>query len=268
MRRTRLGIVCLLWWLLASTSSAEGIPDRLQNVREPSGPLSWISESALREAMEATDAPEGSRLVAVDQLAYLEGGRLDWSLDPGEFEIAPDGSLICEPPPLTRPLTHYQGEQARDIRRLAEISRAIVSVRVVGSKSGVYNGRYAGELIEVEALSVLKEVEPGTVDYEGPAVPAPVGGFYLFDRYARMVIDGSAVCTGIKQVPEGEFYLFMLYTRPGSDFPLPLFGLDGSALVAADGTFYGTLLDPVRTAPQDELARQIADLENHIAAKP
>ena len=43
MRRSRLVVVMLLCGLLlaASASFAEGIPDRLQNVEDPSGPLAW-----------------------------------------------------------------------------------------------------------------------------------------------------------------------------------------------------------------------------------
>ena len=273
MRRSRLAVVVIpLCGLLlaASASFAEGIPDRLQNVEDPSGPLAWISGAALRQAMDAADAPKGSSLQSVDQLGYLEGGRLDWSLDPDEFEIAPDGTLICNPPPLTRPLTYYQGKQARNISELVELSKAIVSVRVVGSEQGLINGRYAGELIELEVLSVLKDIGAGAVDALGPAPPAPSdGGLYVFDYYARMIIDGRALCLGTRQVPRGDFILFLIQTRPSLTFPLPLFGLDGSALVAADGSFYGTLLDPHRPAPQDELARQLADFEKIIAeAKP
>ena len=267
MSRTQLasvlGILLLLG--LAAAGSAEGIPDQLQNVENPNGPPVWLSESALKQAMDKENQPEGSRLESVRErlLGYLVRGRLDWSLDPGEFEVAPDGTLICEPNSLTRRLKYYKDEVATDVAGLVKLSTAILSVRVVGSKPGFVHSR-AGELIEVEVLSVLKDIEPGAMDPLGPAPPAPVDGFYLWDWYARMVIDGRAVCLGTRQVPRGDFILFLRYTRSPSLASLPIFSLDGAALVAADGSSHGTLLDRYNSDPQ-ELARQ---LEQIFPGKP
>ncbi len=74
----------------------------------------------------------------------------------------------------------------------------------------------------------------------------------------RMVIDGRALCLGLRQVPHGgEFVLFMAHADPYPHFPLPLFSLDANALVATDGSFYGNLLDPVASDSQEEIARQL-----------
>ena len=276
MHRTRLAAVLggLLALGLAAAGSAAGIPDRLQNVENPSGPLIWISENELKRAIDdaAQDLPEGSRLQSVDHLlGHLEGGRLRWSLDWGEYQIAADGDVICE----GEDWTAYMGEKATDLESLVKLSRAIVSVRVVDSEPGVAYGT-AGELIEVEVLKVLKNpdapVDPPAVariDSAPPGgPPVPVDGFYLWDWYARMIIDGHALCLGTRQVPRGDFVLFLRNTWPDILSPLPIFGLDGSALVAADGSFYGTLLDRFRAAPQEEIARQLANLEQISAGKP
>ncbi len=267
----------VIFLAFASAGLAEGIPDRIQNMQDdPNVPLIWISEAELKRAMDAEDQPEGSRLRSVEHLfGYLEGGRLLGSLGWGEFKIAQDGTLICEPKPQS---VYMGGETASDIRSLVELSRAILSVRVVGSEQGAAYGT-GGELIEVEVLSVLKNVEPGgpgtelpTVVYidSGPHTGPPVSedGFYLFDVYARMVIDGRAYCLGTRQVPRGEFVLFFGDTWPEIRSALPLYGLHKAALVAVDGSFYGNLLARHLAVPQDELARQLANLEQIIAGKP
>ena len=260
----------------AAVGSAEGIPDRLHNVENPSGPLIWISENELKQAIDdaAEDLPEGSRLQSVRHLfSRLEGKGLRWSTK--NFEIAPGGTLICEP----QDWSIYMGERATDLESLVRLSRAIVSVRVVSSKQGSGYGT-GGELIEVEVLSVLKNVEPGAADTISPPVayhdtappggpPVPVDGFYLFDWYARMVIDGRALCLGTRQVPRGEFVLFFRDTKPDLRSPLPIFGLDGAALVAADGSSYGNFYNRYNGDPPDELAQQLANLEQIISgAKP
>ncbi|MCP3959879.1 MAG: hypothetical protein GY719_18700 [bacterium] len=260
MSRSRLNVAVLLCGLLAAVSTEAEIPDRLESVgtNRPHQPLAWLSEEALNLAMDAEDQPEGSRLQSVAHLFRLgEDDRLEWSLDPEDFEIAPDGTLICEP----KPLTHYWGEQATDIQALVELAKTIVSVRVLDSKPGFFASSYAGELLEVEVLEVLKYTEPGNLDAWGEMPAAPPDDFYLFDRYARMVIDGRAICLGTRQVPRGEFFLFMLTTRQHPFTPLPLYALDTSALIAADGSFYGYLLDRSKADSQEELARQLAGLE-------
>lgn len=271
---TRIRLAAMLGGLLAlgsaAVGAAEGIPDRLQNVDNPSSPPVWLSESALKQAMDAEDIPEGSRLESVRErlFGYLERGRFEWSLDPGEFEIAPDGTLICEPNNITRRLKYYHGELATDLESLVKLSEAILAVRVVDSKPG-FISKHAGELLEVEVLSVLKDVEPGTVDALGPAPPVPADGFYLWDWYARMVIDGRALCIGSQRIPRGDFVLFLRHTRPDPLSPLPIFSLDGAALVGADGFSYGTLFNRYRGNSPEELARQLGNLEKIISgAKP
>lgn len=263
MRRSRPAVAYLLWCLLATANSAAGIPDRIQNVEDPSGPLIWISEDELDRELDH-GKPIGSRLRSVEHLlGPLEGGSLRWTTM--KYQTAADGTLICEP----RDLIVGGSGTASDIRDLVELSRAILAVRVVGSKQGVGYGT-GGTLLEVEVLSVLENVEPGEPDTTLPTVPhhgsasgppVPVDDFYLFDRYARMVIDSQAYCLGTRQVPRGEFVLFFRDTWPDPRAPVPLLGLQGRALVAADGSFYGHLLDPYRAAPRDELARQMAQLE-------
>ena len=259
-RATAAWAVILL--AFASLGAAAGIPDRLESLGNPHVPLAWISEEALKLAMDAEDQPEGSRLQSVAHLfRHIEDGRLEWSLDRKDFEITPDGALICEP----KPLSYYWGDQATDIQGLVELSKAIVSVRVVDSKPGFFASSHAGELLEVEVLGVLKDVESGTLDAWGQMPAAPRDGFYLFDYYARMVIDGRAICLGTRQVPRGEFFLFLLTTRPQPFTPLPLFGLDAAALIAADGSSYGNLLDRSKANSQEEIARQLASIEQILS---
>ena len=233
----------------AGTSGfAAGVPDTLQKTEDPGGAPAWISEEALRAEMDARDQPVGSRLRSVGHLFdYWEG----LSLDLDEYasmktaKMAPDGTLAsCEP----QIISFYHDEKATDLERLYEMSTDVTSVRVVDSKPGFRFGQ-AGELLEVEVLSILKDT--------GTAV-VPQDGFFLFDRYARMVIDGKPLCLGDRQVPSGEFMLFQIHTDFPADSTLPTFFMDNSALVSADGAFYGALLD-VAADPM-ELAQQLSEL--------
>ena len=253
-------ITALAVILAASAGLAEGIPDQLHDMEDPSGHPIWLSESALRQAMDAEDAPAGERLESVGErlglFKYLPLGV--WALDPGEFERTPSGELICEP----RWVSYHQGPTATDIAGLVELSMAILLVKAVDSEPGFLNGR-AGELIKIEVLSVLKDTEPGTLDPIGLAPPAPRDGFYLWNFYARSVIEGRALCIGSRPLPRNEnLVLFLRDTRLPSS---PIFVLDGiGTVVSADGSFYGALLAQSVDNPSEEIARQMKGLEEII----
>lgn len=241
--------VFLLTVLLVSAGIplAAEIPDKLLKVEDPSGPPAWISEEALRAAMDAQKMPIGSRLKSVGYLFdYWQGLSSDLKnyANEKDFKIAPDGTLaFCEP----QIISYYNGERAKDLKRLLELSTDVTSVRVIDSKPGFRFGQ-AGELLEVEVLSILKDTGRTGV---------PRDGFFLFDRYARMVIDGKALCLGDRQVPRGEFLLFQIWTEsPEMLGGLPTFFMDNSALVSSDGTFYGALLD--EAVDPKELAQQLS----------
>ena len=248
----------LLTVLFVGTGSqglASGIPDILHKVEDPSGPPSWISEEALRAAMDARNQPVGSRLESVGHLFdYWQG--LEQYVTSRNFEIAPDGTLaFCEP----QIISYYYDEKATNLKQLLELSTDVTSVRVVDSKPGFLFGQ-AGELLEVEVLSILKDTGTAGV---------PRDGFFLFDRYARMVIDGKTFCVGDRQVSRGEFLLFQIWTElPPNAGGLPTFFLDNSALISKEGTSYGALLDTIDS--EDDLARQLATLSQllHSEAQP
>ena len=270
MYRKRLAAVlcCLLAVVVAVAGSGEGIPDRIENIDGPNLPPIWLSESALRQEMDAEDGPASSRLESAGErlFSFMPEGRLQWSLDSSEFEQAPDGILSCK----SLLVSYHEGPKATDIAGLVKLSMAILLVRVVDSETGFLTGR-AGELVEVEVLSVLKDTEPGTVDLGGPAPPAPLDGFYLWNWYARTVIDGRALCIGSRPLPHGEdLYLFLRSTRAASPTSSPIFTLDGiGTAIDADGHSYGALLDPSTGDTSDDIARQMANLEQIISrAKP
>ncbi|MCP3960162.1 MAG: hypothetical protein GY719_20140 [bacterium] len=287
----RAVVAVLLLGLLAVSTAAE-VPDRMENVgneyvsRNEYVPVAWLSEEALKRAMAEQNEPEGSRLQSVAHLFRDSGDQeveLSWSLGPNEFEIAPGGALICEP----KWLSYHCGDQATDIPGLVELSRTIALVRVVDSRQGFASGSYPGELLELEVVEVLEDVKPlarelienpppvapqidcgsnrdGKIDalhyaILGPA-PAIPDSFYMFDFYARMVIDGRAICLGIRQVPRGEFVLFLTITYPTLGSSESVFPLDSAALVAADGSYYGNLLDRSAADSPEELARQLEQL--------
>ena len=260
-RKIAVTITALAVILAASAGLAEGIPDQLHDMEDPSGHPIWLSESALRQAMDAEDAPAGERLESVGLFRFLIEGQLQWSLAPGEFERTPSGELICKP----RWVSYHHGPTATDIAGLVELSMAILLVRVADSEPGFLNG-VAGELLKIEVLSVLKDTEPGTLDPIGLAPPAPRDGFLLWNYYARSVIDGRALCIGSRPLPRNEdLVLFLRYTRLPSLTSPPFFDLDGIAtVVSGDGFFYGALLDQSVGNPSEEIARQMKGLEEII----
>lgn len=241
----------LLLTLLAGPASAVGIPDVLYRVEDPSGPPGWISKQKLDEEMNASRRPAGSRLEAVSDL-LMPRQRLPSSLEnyreAKEFQLTPDGKIEeCEP----QIISYYYEERAKDLGRLIELSEVVLRVRVVDSKPGFLSAM-AGELLEAKVLAVLKD---------GGAFPVPSDFLYLFDRYARMVIDGQPICLGLRPVPEGEF-LFFLVWEPIRDLGFPTAFLDNGALIAADGVFFGSLLDDAVKA--SELERNLAEVEQLI----
>ena len=264
MVRRRSGFLAMGSALAALAALAGEIPDRLQSVQDPAGRPAWISETELKAEIEARNRPIGSRLALVNHLID-EGGlsrlidqystvqRDDYSTVQREVEIGPDGEIeSCDPWRYSL----YQGAQATNVGELVKLSKAIVSVRVVESEPGFLT-IFPGELIELKVLSIVKD-----------AVGLPAGDFYIFDHFARMVIDGRPLCLGSRQVPRGDFLLFLANPSGGDYgegvhtalFPLPMFGLDGNALVAADGSFYGTLLNENDADSQEEIADQLADI--------
>lgn len=234
---------------------AAEIPDKLHKVEDPGGPPAWISEEALRAAMDARKMPVGSRLKSVGHLFdhwQVLVSDLEQYARMKDFEIAPDGTLaFCE----SRIISYYYGERAKDLERLLELSLDVTSVRIVDSKPGFRFGQ-AGELLEVEVLSILKDTGTAGV---------PRDGFYLFDRYARMVIDGKALCLGDRQVPRGEYLLFQIRTESPENMGLPTFFMDESVLISSDGAFYGALLDG--TVDPKELAQQLSTLDQLLSSE-
>ena len=214
---------------------ASGIPSTLHKVEDNSGPPAWLSEEALRAAMDDQDRPIGSRLESVGYLFddwQSLFSELERYAETKAFTIAPDGTLgFCEP----QEVSYYWDERAKDLKRLVELSTAVTSVLIADSKPGFLFGR-AGELLEVEVLSVLKDT--GTTGVSR-------NGFFLFDSYARMMIDGKPLCKGGSQVPRGEFLLFQtgdsLLTRtpqwPENPPSIPPFSKGGSSVCALPGAW-------------------------------
>ncbi len=186
-----------------SAGFAAGIPDTIQKAGDPSGPPAWISEDALRAAMDAKGQPIGSRLESVGHLFKWWPNlivELDQYAAAKDSKVAPAGTLIsCEP--LWR--SYYYGKKAKDLVELVAMSSDLTRARVLDSKAGFLNGR-PGEMLEVEVQSILKETSKEGV---------PRRGFYLFAHYTRMVIEGRALCLGERQIPHGEeFLLFQAWT--------------------------------------------------------
>lgn len=242
-------LLTLLSVTVTPLAFAAGIPDTLQKVEEPSGPPAWISEEALQAAMEDQDQPAGSRLKSVGHLFDYwpnVASDLDQYASMKNFEIAPDGTLVSCEPWLG---SYYHGERAQNLAELLELSTAVSSVRIVDSKPGFLFGQ-AGVLSEVEVLSILKDAG---------AVGIPQEGFFLYDRYARMVIDNRALCLGDRQVPRGKFLLFQISAEYSANAGgLPVYYMDGSALLAEDGTYYGALLD--YSLDPEKLAQELPTL--------
>ena len=259
MKYQTIAVVFLLTTLfvgVCASGFAAGIPDTLYKVEDPAGPPVWISEEALRDAMDSRDQPVGSRLKSVGHLFdYWQGlaSELEQYARSKDFEISPDGNLaFCEP----QSGYYYHDEQAKSLKRLVELSSAVTSVRVVNSKPGFRYGQ-AIEMLEVEVLSILKDSGKAGV---------PRDGFFLFDRYARMVIDGKALCLGDRQVPRGEFLLFLTQTELPGDTGLATFFMDSAALISVvDGSFYGALLD--HAVDPKELAQQLPTLDEILRSE-
>jgi hypothetical protein len=253
----KVSVVFLLSVLFvgAGIPLAAEIPDKLLKVEGPSGPPAWISEQALRAAMDAQGMPAGSRLKSVgylfDYWPSLSSDLEDYASNK-DSKIAQDGTLaFCEP----QIISYYYGERARNLKRLLELSTTVTSVRVLDTKPGFKSGQ-AGELLEVEVLSILKDTGTAGV---------PRDGFYLFDRYARMVIDGRALCLGDRQVPMGEFLLFQIRTDLPDIVGLPTYFLDDSALISSDGAFYGSLLD--HSVDPKKLVQQLSTLDQLLPSE-
>ena len=253
-------MTAFLWTILLTSASpsvlAAGIPNTLQKVEEPSGPPAWISEEALQAAMEAQDQPVGSRLKSVGHLLDSwpsVAADLDQYARMKDFKIAPDGTLVsCEP----WLISYYHDERAKDLKQLVKLSTAVSSVRITDSRPG-FRFSQAGELLEVEVLSILKDTGKTSLSRDG---------FFLFDRYARMVIDGKALCLGDRQIPLGQYLLFQVHTElPQSLGGISTYFIDSSALIAEDGTYYGSLLDDFvdtkKLAQELLILDQLLDLE-------
>ncbi len=231
---------------------AAEIPDTIRWIDGgPDRPPYWISEELFRAAMDSRNAAP-RRLASV--LHLFPGADPSHELDmyaeaKKHYKLSPEGSLLeCEP----LSTTSYFDERAKDVGRLFEMASSIAHVRVLGSKPG-FAGGSAGELLEVEVISVLKDQGEDGI---------PRGGFYLFNQYARMVIDGKPLCLGDSAMPNGEYFLFLPSMVVGI-VEFDVYKLDGAALVSADGTFYGTLLDHGvdRREVADQLAAVLADRE-------
>ncbi len=232
---------------------AAEIPDTIRWVDGgPDRPPHWISEELFRAAMDSKNAPPGSRLASVRHLFTSASPSNELDMYAGarkHYELSPEGTLLeCEPISITS----FFDEKAKDVGRLFELASSIAHVRVLGSKPGFAGGR-AGELLDVEVISVLKdEGEDGI----------PRGGFYLFHQYARMVIDGKPLCLGDHAILNGEYFLFLPSMVVGIG-EFDVFTLDSGALVSADGTSFGWLLDHGvdRREVADQLAAVLADRE-------
>ncbi len=254
--QTNAVFLYIVMLLVAGTSAvASNIPDAIRWVDDPDRPPHWISEERFREAMDSQDGPIGSRLESVLHLfpganpteeldMYANGGK--------HYTISPDGDLVeCEP----RSTTSYFGETAKDLRRLFELATGIAHVRVLGSKPG-FAGGGAGELLDVEVISILKDEGEDQI---------PRGGFYLFHQYARMVIDGKPLCLGDHGIANGEFFLFLEVVAVGAT-ELDVFTLDSAALISTDGKVYGSLLDRwVDWHPAEVAEHLAAELSNREA---
>lgn len=256
--RSVLLTAALLCLVAPAAVFAAGIPDTLPKADDPGGPPAWISEDALRAAMDAKGQPIGSRLESVGHLfdwwTFLKD-ELDQYAAKKSSRVAPDGSLIsCEP--LWR--SWYNGEKAKSLAELVELSWDVVRVRVLDSKPGFLHGQ-PGELLDIEVLSVLKDTGKERV---------PRRGFYLFDNYTRMAIDGRALCLGERQIPhDEEFFLFQIWSdSSGTVGGLPLYAADSSALIFDDGTYLGSLL--YYTVEAQDLAKQLPTLGEMLRAEP
>jgi hypothetical protein len=202
--------------------------------------------------MAARDQPAGAGLKAAGHLFdYWQG--IEQYVAKKDFKVAPDGSLIyCEPVVIS----YYHDERAKDLERLLELATDVSSIRVVSSKPGFLFGQ-AGELLDVEVLSILKDTGTAAV---------PRNGFFLFDRYARFVIDGKVLCVGDRQVPLGDYLLFQIWTEsPPNAGGLPTFFVDNAVLISKDGKFYGSLLD--HTVDPKSLAQQLSKLDELLKSE-
>ena len=254
MRSSTVSLVVVLGLLVGAGASAfaAGIPDTIRWIDGPDRPPYWISEELFRAAMDSRNEPPGSRLASVLHLftSADPSHELDMYAEAKKhYKLSPDGTLSeCEPISITS----YFDEKAKDAGRLFELASSIAHVRVLDSKTGFAGGR-AGELLDVEVISILKdEGEDGI----------PRGGFYLFNQYARMVIDGKPLCLGDRAILNGEYFLFLPSMFVGI-VEFDVFTLDSAALVSGDGTSYGSLLDHGvdRWKVADQLAAVLADRE-------
>ncbi len=254
MRFFTVSLVVVLGLLAGAGAPAfaAGIPDTIRWIDGPDRPPYWISEELFRAALDSKNEPPGSRLTSV--LHLFPGADPSHELDMyassrKHYKLSPEGTLPeCEP----LSTTSYFNEKAKDVGRLFELASSIAHVRILESKTGFAGGR-AGELLEVEVISILKdEGEDGI----------PHGGFYLFNQYARMVIDGKPLCLGDRAILNGEYFLFLPSMFVGI-VEFDVFTLDSAALVSGDGTSYGSLLDHGvdRWKVADQLAAVLADRE-------
>lgn len=228
--------------LLLVPANAEGgiIPDSLRTTDGPPNrqPF-WVSEELALSANDSASFDAAKQHFEEAHWGYLSDavGRF-----PG-ISDSPTGTLDdCEP--YISMSFHHSTETAMELRRRAHY---IARVRLVGTKPGFSHGR-PGELVDLEVSSVLKNQSGVTFD----------AGFYLFHQYARMVIDGRAVCIG-EPLPTGDFLVFLADESPWSE--LPVYELESNALISlsTEPSIHGYLFTPRN--PEKELSLLLGGFE-------
>ncbi len=219
---------------LACCVEAATIPELLLEGADPNDPPAWQSEERFEASRSDDRTITSPRWIQLSQALDRSPLVSDSQIDRGDLDD-------CEPQMLMS--FHHSTETAAGLRSRAHY---IASGQIIESMSGLSYGR-PGELLRFQVASVLKNDGKVRSTQE----------FLIFHSYARMVINGRAVCIG-KPLPTGEFLLFL--ADEDAMLALPLYDLESNALVAisSEPSIHGYLFTPRN--PNKELPLLLAGL--------
>lgn len=189
------------------------IPDKIHQVGGTLEKPVWMSEEVFSRSTIA-EMSEHDQDLLLDVLQHFP-----LTAESGLEGCQPHSSLSF----------HYPATTAEE---LSERAHYIAFVSVRGAKAGIHRAK-PGELLDIEVDRVFKD--EGRVSFES--------GFYLFHDYARMVIEGHAVCTG-ERLPSGQYLVFIEHDAPQTE--LPIYDLEASALISLSDhpSIHGRLFSP------------------------